>query len=138
LQPFYFSHVLLGIISILLKGIAKLSDIEITSIGNTVDIIVENGTIDIKNVNEEFEVLDIHQKGSHIDINIEDISFELAAELEGSEMRVPKTVIDVVKDIKDEKKNHRTIDLSFGKNPNRKINLNGKYGSFNLFLFALQ
>lgn len=112
-----------------LKGSSKFSDIEIEELSGLIELAMENGDLEIEEINE-FSLIDIGQKSSHIDVNISDTSFTLNAELERTDLSVPRSVSNVSKTMIDEKMEHRKVSLNYGDSPDSQIILRGKRGSF--------
>jgi len=118
-----------------ISGIAKLSDFSFNYVYDSTWLNLQNVALEIDGVDPEFKNFEIEQTGSHIDVNIKGVAFKLKVDLNGSEMSVPKTVYKIARDVIDEKKNHRRVNLIYGENPIQTVVLSGKKGSFNLFDF---
>lgn len=118
-----------------ISGNARLSDLILDHINETTFLDLQNTSLEIAGLHQNFENFEIEQSGSHIDVNIKGTAFKLKLDLEGSQMSVPKTVYKIAKDVIDKKKNHRRVNLLYGDNPLQTVVLRGKNGSFNLFDF---
>jgi len=118
-----------------ITGIAKLSDLTFNYLYDSTWLDLQNVALEIDAINPSFKNLEIDQTGSHIDVNIKGTAFKLKVDLNGSEMSVPKTVYKIAKDVIDEKKNHRRVNLVYGETPRQTVVLSGKKGSFNLYDF---
>jgi len=118
-----------------ITGIAKLSDFSFNYVYDSTWLDLQNVSLEIDSVNPEFKNFEIEQRGSHIDMNIKGTAFNLKVDLDGSEMSVPKTVYKIARDVIDEKKNHRRVNLIYGEEPVQTVVLSGKNGSFNLYDF---
>jgi len=118
-----------------IRGNAKLSDFILNYVYDSTWLELQNVALEIDAVHPSFNNLEIEQTGSHIDVNIKGTAFKLKVDLEGSQMSVPKTVYKIAKDVIDEKKNHRRVNLIYGDKPMQTVVLRGKNGSFNLFDF---
>lgn len=118
-----------------ITGIAKLSDFWFNYLYDSAWLDLQNAALEIDGIDPKFKNFEIEQSGSHVSVNIKRTAFKLKVDLEGSEMSVPKTVYKVTKDVIDEKKNHRRVNLVYGETPLQTIVLYGKKGSFNLFDF---
>jgi len=118
-----------------LKGTAKLSDIIINYVYDSTWLDLQNVALEVDEMHPHFKDFEIEQNSSHVDVNIKGTAFKLKLDLEGSQMTVPKTVYKIAKDVIDEKKNYRRVNLLYGDNPVQTVVLRGKNGSFNLFDF---
>lgn len=118
-----------------ISGNAKLSDFLFNYVYDSTWLELQNVALEIDAIDPAFKNFEIDQTGSHIDVNIKGTAFTLKVNLEGSEMSVPKTVYKIAKDVIDEKKNHRRVNLVYGEEPIQMVVLSGKNGSFNLFDF---
>jgi len=118
-----------------ITGVAKLSDFTFNYLYDSTWLDLQNVALEIDAIDPKFKNFEIEQSGSHIDVNIKGTAFNLKVNLNGSEMSVPKTVYKIAKDVIDEKKNHRRVNLIYGDNPIQTVVLSGKKGSFNLFDF---
>lgn len=119
----------------IIKGSAKLSDVILNYVYDSTWLDLQNAALEIDEVHPAFNNFEIEQNSSHVDVNIKGTAFKLKLDLEGSQMTVPKTVYKIAKDIINEKKNHRRVNLMYGDNPIQTVVLRGKNGSFNLFDF---
>jgi len=118
-----------------ITGNARLSDFSFRYLYDSTWLHLQNAELEVDSINPSFKNFEIDQTGSHIDVNIKGTAFTLEVDLEGSEMVVPKTVHKIVKDVIDEKKNHRRVNLVYGEIPIQTVVLSGKKGSFNLYDF---
>lgn len=118
-----------------ISGIAKLSDFTFNYLHDSTWLDLQNVALEIDAINPSFNNFEIDQTGSHINVNIKGTAFKLKVDLNGSEMTVPKTVYKIAKDVIDEKKNHRRVNLVYGETPIQTVVLSGKKGSFNLYDF---
>ncbi len=118
-----------------INGTARLSDFTFNYVYDSTWLNLQNVALEIDAIAPAFNNFEIDQTGSHINVNIKGTAFKLKVDLEGSEMTVPKTVYKIAKDVIDEKKNHRRVNLIYGEHPKQTVVLSGKNGSFNLFDF---
>ena len=98
----------------IIKGKASLSDIEIITVSEEVDLFLKNSTFETEEFADDIKRVEIREESSQIDLNIRNLNIGLNAELENAQLSVPKTVENVSRDVLDEKKEHRKVSLEYG------------------------
>jgi len=116
----------------LLNGTVKLSEIEIKMLEHSMQLKIDNADLEIGSVHPAFSEVDIQQKSTYVDMNVKGLSFNLSADLDGTEMIVPNSIYAINKQVTNEKKNQRAITLKYGPSSDKSINFIGKNGTFDL------
>lgn len=117
----------------LLNGTVKLSEIEIKLLEHSLQLKIDNADLEIESIQPSFSNIDIQQKGTYVNMNVNGLSFDLNANLDDTEMIVPNSIYGIKKQIVNEKKNQRTVSLKFGSSPDKLIKFQGKNGTFDLW-----
>jgi len=115
-----------------IKGKASNADLLLGKVNKDIQLDIRAASLIVEEFDEDVENVLIDELSSTIDLNISNISFSLDAEMEDAQFSVPKTVMDVERNVLDEKNQHRTISLTYngGGSTISKFSFKGQRGSF--------
>lgn len=115
-----------------IKGSASNADISIELAVKEIDLDLKNSSLMVEEFDENIKKVIIDEVSSTVDLNITNLSFTLEAEVEESQFSVPKTVSNVERVVTDERKEARTIHLTYdgGSASQSKFKFTGVRGSF--------
>jgi len=92
-----------------IQATASFTDISIDELTENLDVEITYGSLEVDEINANFNRILIEQKASDVDLNIEDLKFRLDGEMDGGSFIYPKTVSTLNVEYLDMNKNIRTI-----------------------------